>query len=122
MQGVPREGGARDRALRWRRDSGRDREKEPARLGCGQLDAADSPTIEDLRHAALDDDKIRVRWRIRVNERDFFRPHAGRARDARPRFDERRLDDVRTADEVRDEPAQRPVVDLFRRSDLNDHD
>ena len=76
--------------------------------------------IEDLSHAAIEYDKIRGRRRIRVDERDFFRPHAGGPLDAYPRFDERGLDDVRTADEVRNEPALRPLVNLFRRPDLND--
>src|ERR1700722_1150312 len=120
MHGVPREGDARGYALLRRRYCGRDCEKEPARFGRNQLDAAHGAMIEDLSHAAIEYDKIRGRRRIRVDERDFFRPHAGGPLDAYPRFDERGLYDVRTADEVRNEPALRPLVNLFWRTDLDD--
>ena len=121
MQGVPSESGARDGALRRRRDRGRNQENEPAGLRRRKFEACDCAVIERLRHPALDDDKVGERWRA-LEERNFLGPKAGGARDACPCLSERGFDDVRSADEVRDEPAQRPVVDLFRRSDLNDHD
>src|ERR1700723_1402674 len=100
MHGAPREGDAHGGALLRRRDCGGNCEKEPACFGRDQLDAAHGAMIEDLSDAAIEYDAIPARRPIGADERYFFRPHAGRPLDACPRVDERRLYDIRTADEV----------------------
>ena len=109
-----------DALLRRRTGRRRHRDDQTPLPRRDEFDPVRGAVKENLGHAAFDHERAGPPACARGNKLDLLGTEAGGTCDADPILHQRGLDDVRAADEIRDESGAGSLVDFLRLADLLD--